>query len=380
MSVAVKRLGTVPVVVVALLASALAFSPVAAQNDVETCNGLVATIVGTDGDDVLTGTHLDDVIVGLGGNDIINGASGSDTICGGAGDDVIDGQSQADTIFGDAGNDTIYGRDGDDQLFGGDGDDVIEGHSQNDIINGGDGDDDINGGSGDDTLDGGNGIDVVEGLWQNDTCDDAETASGCETETNNGEPTEVAPTTTIDPADPATPVTPTTSTTVAPNTTTTAPTTTTTAPVANTELFAPQPYASSDGSTEVEIAWPILAGTGIASVEVFRNGVSIGVTETGSITDLFADVASATYNAQTIGEDGSRSEFSEPITFQTGTTGECVAVSLNDGTTAITWVGAPEGDITVLDPVDGTYRPLEFAPRNDTGIAYFVDSITSQAG
>ncbi len=152
------------------------------------CAGLVPTITGTEGDDVINGTWQDDVIFGLGGNDTITGASGSDTICGGDGDDTIHGQSQADTIFGGAGNDTITGADGADVIDGGPGDDVIQGDSQDDVIQGGDGDDDINGNSGADTLDGGNGNDVVDGSWQNDTCDDAEQAISCETITNNGEP------------------------------------------------------------------------------------------------------------------------------------------------------------------------------------------------
>ena len=329
----------------------------------------MATIVGTDGDDVLQGTHLDDVIVGLGGNDVINGASGADTICGGDGDDVIDGQSQADVIFGDAGNDTIYGRDGADQICGGDGDDIIEGHSQNDLIDGGSGDDTINGGSGDDVIDGGSGVDDIDGLWGNDSCDDAETDAGCETVTNNGDPNPApTTTTTVDPADPATPITPTTSTTVP------------TVPVTDIDLVVPEPYVTSDGVSEVEVGWPILAGAGIAGVEVFRDGVSIGTTATGSLTEPLPDAASVTYTAQSIGVDGTRSALSEPVIFTGATSGECVAVALNDGTTAITWVDAPDGDVTVLDQVNGSYQPLEWIPRTDTGIAYFVDSVTAQAG
>ena len=148
------------------------------------CNGLVPTIVGTNGDDVLQGTFRDDVIVGLGGDDVIRGGSGSDVICGGDGDDVIDGESQDDTIFGGAGNDQIRGSSGNDTIDGGDGNDVLEGNSQNDIIHGGDGDDDINGGSDNDTLDGGNGIDVLDGLWQTDTCTGGEVLLRCETVLN----------------------------------------------------------------------------------------------------------------------------------------------------------------------------------------------------
>gem|GEM_PF-5373111 len=158
------------------------------------CDGVTATIVGTEGDDVLQGTWQDDVIVGLGGNDQIYGQSGADygqsgadVICGGEGDDIIDGASQNDAIFGGLGNDTITGASGDDVIDGGSGDDTITGDSQNDTIHGGDGNDDINGGPGDDSLDGGNGVDVVDGSWQNDTCDDAEAATNCETTTFNGE-------------------------------------------------------------------------------------------------------------------------------------------------------------------------------------------------
>ena len=67
------------------------------------------------------------------------------------------------------------------------GDDIINGASGSDTIDGGPGDDTINGGSGDDSIDGGDGIDDVDGLWQTDTCDDAETATRCETITENGE-------------------------------------------------------------------------------------------------------------------------------------------------------------------------------------------------
>lgn len=56
-----------------------------------TCNGLIATIVGPAGPDVLWGTSGDDVIHGLGGNDVIHRLEGDDTICGGPGQDVLHG-------------------------------------------------------------------------------------------------------------------------------------------------------------------------------------------------------------------------------------------------------------------------------------------------
>jgi len=73
----------------------------AAENAPPTCDGRVATIVGTEGDDILTGTMGDDVIVGLGGNDQISGKEGKDYICGGDGNDVIQGNRGPDIIYGE---------------------------------------------------------------------------------------------------------------------------------------------------------------------------------------------------------------------------------------------------------------------------------------
>ncbi len=76
------------------------------------CNGSLATIVGTSGDDVLIGTAGHDVIVGLGGNDQIWGGAGRDTICAGHGDDMIAGDFGRDYIDGQAGSDVVgYGFD-----------------------------------------------------------------------------------------------------------------------------------------------------------------------------------------------------------------------------------------------------------------------------
>src|SRR5437899_12475830 len=69
-----------------------------------TCLGLderVATIVGTEGDDVIVGTSGDDVIQALGGNDQIDGGEGHDLICGGPGDDGLHGGAGADDAGGD---------------------------------------------------------------------------------------------------------------------------------------------------------------------------------------------------------------------------------------------------------------------------------------
>lgn len=142
-----------------------------------------ATILGTEGDDVLVGTPGDDRINGLGGNDVIRGLDGADQICGGLGDDEIYGGPGDDRIAGDflansetPGNDRIYGEAGDDLLLG----DFVDAGALpvsggSDLIDGGDGSDFIKGDSlgftsgaderhgGDDTIYGGNGADFIAG-------------------------------------------------------------------------------------------------------------------------------------------------------------------------------------------------------------------------
>lgn len=153
------------------------------------CGGEFATIVGSDGPDVLIGTSGPDVIHGMGGRDVIDGRRGRDIICGGPGRDVIDGgkagdriwgntgadtiigASGKDTIYGGRGDDTIAGNKGDDTLFGGPGDDHIEGNSSRDQLSGGAGDDRLEGGKRGDLLWGGSGDDSLFGNSGNDTLD-----------------------------------------------------------------------------------------------------------------------------------------------------------------------------------------------------------------
>lgn len=133
-----------------LLTTVLATAPALASE--KTCDGRIATIVGTEGPDLLVGTAGRDVIVGLGGNDTIRGLDGRDTICGGSGRDRIFGGRQADTIYGGDDGDRLFGQAGHDRLFGDRG---------NDRLNGGGGDDDLVGGNGRrDRLIGGSGDDA----------------------------------------------------------------------------------------------------------------------------------------------------------------------------------------------------------------------------
>ncbi len=163
-----------------------------------TCGGLVVTIVGTSGDDVIDGTAGNDVIAGLQGDDVIRGGDGEDVICGGSGDDYIEGQGDEDILFGDQGDDHLDGGEaGCCNVFTNTGDDVLSGGPGNDELHssdfpqagntlygdegadtiyvwrgglaigamnhayGGNGNDTIYQYSGDATLDGGSGDDVI---------------------------------------------------------------------------------------------------------------------------------------------------------------------------------------------------------------------------
>jgi Ca2+-binding RTX toxin-like protein len=163
-----------------------------------TCEGGTATIIGTDGDDDLTGTDGpdvvslgsgDDVFVGLGGDDVVCGGDGQDRLDGGPGDDRIFGEGDSNDIAGGEGDDYIdggtwwgflYGDDRDpaavgggddtilgsplgDRIYGGGGDDVIDGRGEGDRISGGPGNDTLRGGAGDDRVDKVSGNDVVDG-------------------------------------------------------------------------------------------------------------------------------------------------------------------------------------------------------------------------
>src|SRR5947208_2436302 len=170
-----------------------------------TCLGERATIVGTEGDDLIAGTSKDDVIVALAGNDVISAHGGDDLVCagdgndrvdggaglffdgidGGPGDDWIDGGDAAFTIaiYEDApgpvtadlgartasgdGTDTLtnvnslVGSSYDDVLTGDDDMNLIAGENGNDTISARGSTDMVSGDAGDDAIDGGAGSDVV---------------------------------------------------------------------------------------------------------------------------------------------------------------------------------------------------------------------------
>lgn len=112
------------------------------------CDGLPATIVGTDGPDRIVGTSRRDVIVARGGNDRIDGRGADDVICAGDGDDLVKGGGGDDSIFGQNGNDRLRGDKGRDKLHGGAGRDILVGGPGDDLLDGGKGRDDLRGGPG----------------------------------------------------------------------------------------------------------------------------------------------------------------------------------------------------------------------------------------
>ncbi|MGA7396472.1 MAG: calcium-binding protein [Solirubrobacterales bacterium] len=139
------------------------------------CFGEVPTIVGTDGDDFLTGTTGKDVIWAGPGDDTVHGERGNDLICGGTGTDLVDGGRNNDRVDGGPGDhDRAYGGLGDDQVTGGpDDEDEAAGHLGIDRVTGGPGNYDyVHGDYGWDRMDGGPGVGDIasfatspEGVW-----------------------------------------------------------------------------------------------------------------------------------------------------------------------------------------------------------------------
>ncbi len=144
-----------------------------AQAEAARCGGKKATIVGSNGNDVIKAPKKGvQVINGRGGNDRIIAKRGKDIVCGGPGDDIISTGTGRDKAYGNSGNDFIQlgpGRDkgylgsGDDVVVGGAGGDVVRGGGGNDRLFGGIQDDHLYGDAGFDLLVGGHGIDKLRG-------------------------------------------------------------------------------------------------------------------------------------------------------------------------------------------------------------------------
>jgi len=122
-------------------APAPAPAPAQAPMATASCAIRAATIVGTEGSDVLVGTPGVDIIAGLGGDDVLRGRGGNDILCGGRGDDRLGGGPGRDWLEGDQGRDWLDGGRGGDWLSGGSGSDRLSGGLGLDRLSGGHGND-----------------------------------------------------------------------------------------------------------------------------------------------------------------------------------------------------------------------------------------------
>ena len=111
----------------------------------------IENVMGSDQDDMITGTTDPNRLMGGDGDDTLTGGddtAGGDTLMGGAGDDTLTGGDGTDTLMGGAGHDTLLGDGGEDTLIGGAGDDEMTGGADSDTFvfspDDGDGDDIIN--------------------------------------------------------------------------------------------------------------------------------------------------------------------------------------------------------------------------------------------
>ena len=147
-------------------------------DDLIEANGGDDIVFGFTGDDEIFGGAGNDLLDGEGGNDLINGGAGLDFLYGGGGNDTLQGGDDTDALFGGDDDDELYGEGGGDSLDGGDGNDLLDGgegvdwlygQAGNDTLQGGDDTDALFGGDGDDTLDGGDGGDNLDGGAGNDT-------------------------------------------------------------------------------------------------------------------------------------------------------------------------------------------------------------------
>lgn len=91
-------------------------------------------IVGTEGDDVLTGGNGSNLIFGLGGKDTIHGNNAGDCLVGGDGDDQLYGENAKDFLLGGPGEDLLIGGEGKDYLDGGADEDACEAASTGETV------------------------------------------------------------------------------------------------------------------------------------------------------------------------------------------------------------------------------------------------------
>jgi Ca2+-binding RTX toxin-like protein len=139
---AFASVGAALAVATTLIAGAAGAEGTSAARHAPSCKGERATIVGTNGADVLRGTKRADVIIGRGGNDQIDGRGSKDLICAGNDPDFVDGGEASDRIYGEGADDILLGDEASDKLFGNNGDDAMDGQDgKRDLCSGASGDD-----------------------------------------------------------------------------------------------------------------------------------------------------------------------------------------------------------------------------------------------
>jgi Ca2+-binding RTX toxin-like protein len=136
-----------------------------AGNDTLSGKSGLDTLLGGEGDDriesnggkaLLLGDEGNDVLSALSDIDLANddstllGGQGEDVLTGSIKDDLLFGGSEADDLDGQNGQDNLNGGIGSDTLNGGKGDDLVVGDLDDDLVVGGDGNDLVNGGEGND--------------------------------------------------------------------------------------------------------------------------------------------------------------------------------------------------------------------------------------
>jgi Ca2+-binding RTX toxin-like protein len=92
-------------------------------------------IMGTNGNDVLTGSMVPNLIIGLGGNDIIHEGPAGDCVIVENGDNIIYAGNGTNTIYAGNGNNIIKGGSGNMMVTVGDGSNIIQGGSGQNVCN-----------------------------------------------------------------------------------------------------------------------------------------------------------------------------------------------------------------------------------------------------
>ena len=94
---------------------------------------LMENVIGSPGNDTITGDGAENYIDGGAGNDFLSGGDGEDTLEGGADSDVLFGGDGDDFLSGSYMNDLLYAGNGDDTLTGGYQNDLMQGDAGYDL-------------------------------------------------------------------------------------------------------------------------------------------------------------------------------------------------------------------------------------------------------